>query len=82
MTEINESDYQAFEEDLEVLVHTLKESFESTDARFYIDDPTDTLFIELEGLDGYRQEEIAEIASPVLGELDLDFEEVILIPLK
>lgn len=82
MTELSESEFEAFEEDLNVLVTTLKESFNSADVRYYIDEQSDTLFVELEGLDEYSNKEISEIASPVLEELDLDFEEIILVPLK
>jgi len=82
MAEISESEFEAFEEDLNFLIKTLKDSFNSTEARFYIDEQSDTLFVELEGLHEYTREETTEIASPILEELDLDFEEIILIPLK
>ncbi len=82
MSELNESDFSAYQEDIKYLVEVLKESFESTDARFYEDEMNDILYIELEGLDEYPDDEILEIAEPVLEELDLDFEEIILLPLN
>lgn len=81
MSSSEEHDFQAFEEDLNVLIQTLKDSFESTDAEYYIDEMNDTLYLKLEGLDDYSQEEIVEIAGPVLEELDMDFEEIIFMPL-
>lgn len=81
MSDTNESDYQSFEEDVNFLVGTLKESFESSDAKFFIDEQNETLYIKLEGLNDYSEEEIEEIAAPVLEVIDLDFEEIILLPL-
>lgn len=82
MPELNESDFEAFEDDLQILVHTLKESFNAEDARYYVDERHDTLYVELEGLDEYSEAEITEIAGPVLDELDLDFDEIALLPLR
>lgn len=80
--EEHESEFKAWEEDVAFVVQTLSDIFESTDARFYIDDLNETLYIELEGLNDYDDEEITELAEPVLTELDLDFDEVVLLPLK
>jgi hypothetical protein len=82
MEELNEQDFEAYQEDVEYLVGVLKDSFESDEARFYEDEMNETLYIELEGLQDYSQDEIEEIAGPILEELDLDFEEIILLPLK
>lgn len=75
-----EMDYQAFEKDLDMLIQTLKDSFESTDAEYHIDEVNETLYIKLEGLDDYNQQEIVEIAGPILEELDMDFEEIVFMP--
>ncbi len=80
MSAPEEIEYESFEEDLKVLIQTLKDSFESTEAEFHIDDHNDTLYIKLEGLDDYSQDEIVEIAGPILEELDMDFEEIIFLP--
>ena len=82
MPEENESDYTEWTEDVEFLVYTLKESFESSDARYNIDEMNDILYVELEGLDDYSEEEIIEIAEPVLEVTELNFEDIILLPLK
>lgn len=80
--DISDSDLDAFDEDLRILIHALKESFEADDARYHIDEVHDALYIEIEGLDEYSEDEIQEIASPLLEELDLDFEEIYLVPLR
>ncbi len=82
MAEPNETELEAWQEDVEYLVKILKQSFESLDASYYIDEMNDLLYVELEGLAEYPDEEIIEIAGPILEELDMDFEDIILLPLK
>lgn len=82
MPEETESDYQEWIKDVEYLVKTLKESFNSTDARYNIDELNDTLYVELEGLDQYTDDEIVKIAEPIFDIIDLNFEDIILLPLK
>ncbi|MDR9419722.1 hypothetical protein [Gracilimonas sp.] len=81
MSEPTEDEIKAFVEDVEFLVHTLQDLFESSDVQFFIDEHNEILYVKLEGLNDYDESEIEEIASPVLDELDLDFEEIILLPL-
>ncbi|MEO1022108.1 MAG: hypothetical protein AAFW89_06145 [Bacteroidota bacterium] len=81
MGDLNESEYQAFLEDVHFFIKTLKESFESSDAEFHMDEANEILYIKLEGLGDYTEQEIEEIAEPIFEELDLDFEEIILLPL-
>ncbi len=81
MAEESEQEYQAWQEDIEYLVKVLKDSFESTDAVFYLDELNNILYVELEGLADFSDDEIVDIAQPVLEELDLDFEDIILLPL-
>jgi hypothetical protein len=38
--------------------------------------------VYLEGLQDYEDDEIEEIASPLLEELDLDFEHIYLLPIE
>lgn len=80
MSTPEEVDYQSYEEDLRLLINTLKESFESSEAEYHVDEHNDALYIKLEGLEDYSQEEIVEIAGPILGELDMDFEEIVFLP--
>jgi len=82
MPDETEQEYQAWQEDIEYLVKILKESFESTNSSYYVDEINEILYVELEGLDEYPEDEIVEIAGPVLEELDLDFEDIILLPLS
>lgn len=82
MTDTPETEYQAWEEDVQFLVRTLAEIFESDAYRYHVDDINNLLYIELGGLDKFDEEEIVELAEPVLSELDLDFEDVILVPLN
>lgn len=81
MPEQNEQEFDPFREDVDYLVKTLRESFESTHSRYFIDEQNETLYIKLEGLNDYSEQEIEEIAAPVLEIIDLDFEEIILLPL-
>lgn len=70
-----------FEEDIKFLVQALQDSFEADVAQAKVDDHNNLLYIEIEGLQDYSDDEIEEIAGPILEELDLDFEEILLVPL-
>lgn len=78
----SEAEFNAWQKDVEYLVEILKESFESTEARYSVDDMNEILYVELEGLQDYSDEEIVEIAEPILDTLEMDFEDIILLPLK
>lgn len=82
MDHLNESDYEAYEQDIELLVDTLRQCFNADKARYNIIGHQNALFIEIEGLDTLSPEKISEVAGPVLDELDMDFDEVSLLPLK
>lgn len=82
MGQLNELDYQAYEQDLELLVDTLRQCFEAGNARYFVVGHQNALYIEIEGLELLDQEVIEEVAGPVLDELDLDFDEVVLLPMK
>lgn len=75
-----EQEYESFEQDVDLLVKALKDSFESTEANYRIDDLNNALYVYLEGLKDYSEEEIEEFAAPLLEELDLDFEHIFLLP--
>ena len=81
MPELDDDDLQAYEEDLVLLVDTLRQCFNAEEARYQVVGHKNALFIEIEGLEALTQEEIAEVAGPVLDELDMDFDEISLIPL-
>ncbi|WP_069130134.1 hypothetical protein [Rhodohalobacter halophilus] len=83
MSEQNEEEaLSSWEEEVEFFVNTLKESFESTDANYSVDEQNNILYIELEGLQDYSNDEIVEIAEPIFEIAELDFEDIILMPLK
>jgi len=83
MSEQNEEEaLSAWQEDVEFLVNILKESFESTDVKYSVDEQNDILYVELEGLQDYSDEEIVEIAEPIFETAELDFEDIILLPLQ
>lgn len=82
MNDFNESDYEAYEQDIELLADTLRKCFNAEKARYNVAGHQNTLFIEIQGLDELSPEEISEVAEPVLDELDLDFDEIALLPLK
>lgn len=82
MAQFSESDYNAFEQDVELLVDTFKKIFESDNARHYWDDSQECLYILIGDLDEFDKEEINEAAQEVLDELDLDFDEIVLLPLR
>ena len=77
-----EQEYESFEQDVDLLVKALKDSFESTEANYRIDDLNNALYVYLEGLKDYSEQEIEEFAAPLLKELDLDFEHIFLLPFK
>lgn len=79
---LNEEDYDAYEEDLEILVDTLRKCFNATKARYSVVGHQNALYIEIEGLEALTNDEITEVAEPVFNELDMDFDEISLVPLK
>jgi hypothetical protein len=81
MAELEDADYEAYEQDIELLVDTLRKCFNAEKARYSVVGHLNTLFIEIEGLDELSPEEISEVAEPVLDELDMDFDEISLLPL-
>ena len=82
MDEFTDADYEAYEQDIELLVDTLRQCFNADKARYNVIGHQNALFIEIEGLDELAPEEISEVAGPVLDELDMDFDEISLLPLK
>lgn len=82
MAELEDADYEAYEQDIELLVDTLRKCFNSEKARYSVVGHQNTLIVEIEGLDELSPDEISEVAEPVLDELDMDFDEISLLPLK
>ncbi len=82
MAELTDEDYQAYEEDLKILVDALRKSFNAEKARYQVVGHQNTLFIEIEGLEDISEEVIQEVAEPIFNELDMDFDEIFLVPLN
>lgn len=82
MADFDENDYEAYEQDIELLVDTLRKCFNAEKARYNVVGHQNRLYIEIEGLEELSAEEISEVAEPVLEELDMDFDEISLLPLN
>jgi hypothetical protein len=80
MMEIDDLD--RFENDIVSLAETLKQAFNADKVRWFNHEQTDTLYIEIGGLELIDDKDIERIATPIVEETDLDFEEIILIPHK
>ena len=82
MADFEDADYEAYEQDIELLVDTLRKCFNAEKARYNVVGHQNTLYIEIKGLDELSPEEISEVAEPVLDELDMDFDEISLLSLN
>lgn len=82
MAEFTDEDYEAYEQDLEILVDTLRKCFNADKARYSVVGHQNALYIEIEGLEKLSNEEISEVAEEVFNELDMDFDEISLVPMK
>jgi hypothetical protein len=74
-------DIDRFQEDVNALVTTLAEAFKATEFRHFIQEETETLYVSLKGLETFTEEQIQALAVPILDEIDLDFDEIILLPI-
>lgn len=79
--EFNPNAPEEFEDDINNLISELNSQFGEGRSRWYYDEPTETLFIELESIARLDDEEIGEKAEPVFDNSELDFEEIVLLPL-
>ena len=50
-------------------------------SRWYLHDQTDTLYVEISGMDNWSEDDIDALMTPIMDDLELDFEEIILLPL-
>ncbi|NGP89971.1 hypothetical protein [Fodinibius halophilus] len=82
MGDLDNTDYEAYEQDIKLLVDTLRKCFNADKARYNIVGHQNALFIEIDGLEDLNPDEISEVAEPVLDELDMDFDQISLLPLK
>ena len=74
-------DIDRFNEDVNTLVADLAGAFNAAEFRHFIQEETETLYVSLKGLETFTEEEIQELAIPILDGNDLDFDEIVLLPL-
>ena len=74
-------DLDRFQEDVNALVATLAAAFKATEFRHFIQEETETLYVSLKGLETFTEKQIQALAVPILDENDLDFDEIILLPI-
>lgn len=79
---MEQDDLSRFEDDIQALADTLKQRFNSDKVRWFLHEQTETLYLEISGLESVSDDEIERLAGPILEEQDLDFEEIVLLPLK
>lgn len=80
---INPDAPEAFEKEIRQLVDTLSDRLGGSGAsRWYYDEPSETLYIELECLTGIPEDQIEDVAGPILEAADLDLEEILLLPME
>lgn len=77
---MTQDDLSNFEDDINELVEKLKKTFNSENVRWFHHEQSDTLYVEISGLEALSDDTITDTAGPVLDELDLDFEEIVLLP--
>ncbi len=80
--EIDPDAPEAFEAEIVQLVEALKAELGGGASRWYYDEPSETLYIELECLNYLSEEDVEKKAGPILEDSDLDFEEILLLPLE
>lgn len=73
-------DLDQFEAEIEELVQSLQQVFKSGKSRWFLHEQSETLYVELEGLETYDEQQVEGLASTILDETELDFEEIILLP--
>ncbi len=79
--ELNPDAPEDFEAEINQLVIRLQAELGEGASRWYYDDQSEILYIELESINGASDETIEQKAGPVLDSCELDFEEIILLPI-
>ncbi len=81
-SDINPDAPESFEKDINQLVDALNAELGGGASRWYYDEPSETLYIELECLKHLTEQDIERKAGPILEQSDLDFEEILLLPME
>ena len=71
-----------FQAEISDLVRTLQTVFKATSSRWFYEESSETLFVEIQGLEAFSEDEIAVLVEPVLDECELDLEEILLLPMQ
>lgn len=82
MSDFTDPSADAFHNDVQELVSALTKAFNITKTRFHLNDDSDVLYIEIEGLDSMSESDIEKAAGPILENTELEFEEIMLLPYK
>lgn len=73
-------DLTLFEKDINDLVDQIKTAFNAEKSRWFLHEQSDTLYVEISGIENFSDEDIDVMLTPIMDELELDFEEIILLP--
>lgn len=74
-----DDDLTLFENDINELVLQIRTAFNAEKSRWFLHEQSDTLYVEISGIDSVSEEEIDALMTPIMDELELDFEEIILL---
>ena len=74
-------DLTLFDNEINELVERIKTAFKAEKSRWTLHDQTDTLYVEISGMEDWSEEDIDTLMTPIMDDLELDFEEIILLPL-
>lgn len=73
-------DLTLFEKEINDLVDQIKTAFNAENSRWFLHEQTDTLYVEISGIENFSDADIDIMLTPIMDELELDFEEIILLP--
>jgi hypothetical protein len=75
-----DDDLTLFDNDINELVQQIRTAFNAEKSRWFLHEQTDTLYVEISGIESVSEEEVDALMTPIMDELELDFEEIILLP--
>jgi hypothetical protein len=76
----NDDDLSNFDKEINDLVDQIRTIFNTDVSRWFLHEQTDTLYVEIKGIESYPESEVEALLTPIMDELELDFEEIILLP--
>jgi hypothetical protein len=75
-----DDDLSNFDKEINELVDQIRTIFNTDASRWFLHEQTDTLYVEIKGIESYPESEVEALLTPIMDELELDFEEIILLP--